>query len=139
MAGAIGREGGSSFVDRGHFFRIAARVMRDIIVDYARAQTTQKRGGPNPTLRFGAMKSVPARPAETIDPSEILSVHSALERFKSIDEESARVTELRYFAGLTTEETAEALGISTATVKRRWTVARAWLYRELSDDQPLSA
>lgn len=131
MAGAAARRDGVQFVDRGHFFRVASRAMRDVIVDYARARSAEKRGGNERPLSLdGAVVVDSARGA--LDPSEVLSVHEALKRLEQFDAESARVAELRYFAGLTTDETAEALGLSVATVKRRWSVARAWLYQQLA-------
>ena len=132
MAGAAQHPERPSFVDRGHFFRVASRVMRDVIVDYAKAQSAQKRGGQTRPLSIEDI--APGRIASrNVDPGEVLSVHAALTALMSLNEEAASVAELRYFAGLTTEETAEALGLSSATVKRRWTVARAWLYQTLSE------
>ena len=119
--------------DREHVVRLAARAMRSVIVDYARAQSAQKRGGPGrdrglPTLADAGREL--AAPAVDIDAA--LSVDAALERLHRLDAEGARVAELRYFGGLTNEETADALDVSLATVKRRWTAARAWLSRELA-------
>jgi RNA polymerase sigma factor (TIGR02999 family) len=105
--------------------------MRDVIVDYARAQHTAKRGGDAPVVSLDDAGPV-ASPA-ALDPVEVISVDDVLRRLEAFDAEGARIVELRYFAGLTLEETAEALEMSLATVKRRWTVARAWLYRQLSD------
>ena len=133
MAGAVGRARVTQFVDRGHFYRVASRVMRDIIVDYARGQSAEKRGGPGKPVSLQEVDSTPIS-AHTLDAAEVLSVHALLEQLETMDEEAARVTELRYFAGLTTDQAAEALGISPATVKRRWTIARAWLYHKLTDD-----
>ena len=133
LAGAADRTNGLSFADRGHFFRVASRVMRDVIVDYARAQSAQKRGGRQRAIPLDGVGHLVGTEA-VLDPAEVLSVHEALGRLEKIDEEAARVAELRYFAGLTSEQAGEALGLSTATVKRRWTVARAWLYQQLSDD-----
>ena len=124
-----GREATPAFADRAHFFRVAAQAMRDVIVDHARAQTRQKRGGTGRPLSLDGVGPV-AAPA-TLDPHEVLSLDAALDRLASLDAEAARVTELRYFAGLTIEETAEALALSPATVTRRWMLARAWLHREL--------
>jgi RNA polymerase sigma factor (TIGR02999 family) len=122
---------GPAFVDRAHFFRIAAHAMRDVIVDYARAQRTAKRGGQGRPLSLDDAGPIAA---DAFDPNEVLSLDDALRDLHRFDEESARVAELRYFGGLTVEETAEALELSTATVQRRWTVARAWLYRRLTDE-----
>ncbi|GMQ83173.1 MAG: sigma-70 family RNA polymerase sigma factor [Rhodothermia bacterium] len=132
MAGAAQRPERAPFADRGHFFRVASRVMRDIIADYAKAQSTQKRGGRYKPLSIEEVS--PAHlAARHVDPEEILTVHMALTELEVLNSEAANVAELRYFAGLTTDETAEALGMSRATVKRRWTVARAWLYQNLSE------
>jgi RNA polymerase sigma factor (TIGR02999 family) len=117
---------------RAHFYGIAARVMRQILVDHARARSAEKRGGhageaTDPvTLRDS--DAVTGEPA-----AEVLAVHEALERLAALDPEQARLVELRYFAGLTIAETAEALGVSPATANREWAVASAWLRRELED------
>lgn len=133
MASQAQRQSSKPFADRGHFFRVASHVMRDIIVDYAKAQSAAKRGGKERAISLDALE--PQARVESIDPLEVLSVHDALTKLESLDAEAARVAELRYFAGLTTEQTAEALDLSPATVKRRWTVARAWLYQQLKDGQ----
>lgn len=123
---------GQAFADRTHFFRVAARAMRDVIVDYARAQRSAKRGGGGRALSLEVVGPVAAPAA--LDPAEVLSLDAALHDLERLDGEAARIAELRYFGGLSVEETAEALGLSAATVKRRWAVARAWLYRRLADD-----
>src|SRR5690606_22304514 len=106
-----------------------ARAMRDVIVDYARARHAVKRGGNGHAVTLdGAVAD-----ARALDPSEVLGVDRALDALARLDPEAARVAELRYFAGLTVEETADVMDLSPATVKRRWTVARAWLYRRLTD------
>lgn len=125
-----GREAAPDFADRDHFLRVASRAMRDVIVDYARARHAAKRGG---RTRDVTLADGDGLPGSSADPVEILSVHDALHALEALDPEAARVTELRYFGGLSVEETANALGLSPATVKRRWTVARAWLYRRLAD------
>ena len=117
-------------VDRGHFFRVASRVMRDVLVDYARARATAKRGSGRVTA---APTHVEAAATEPVDLETVLSVHDALGRLEAFDREAARVVELRYFGGLDNAQVGEALALSTATVKRRWTCARAWLRRELAD------
>ncbi len=132
MASQAKRQSSKPFADRGHFFRIASRVMRDVIVDYAKAQSAQKRGGRDKAVSLDLVG--PQARIEALDPAEILTVHTALDKLEKIDEQAARVAELRYFAGLTTDQTAEALDLSPATVKRRWTVARAWLYQQLSEE-----
>lgn len=117
---------------REHFVRTATLAMRSVIVDYARAQAAERRGGPGrPRSLDGLAEVLPD--ALHVDIDETLSVDVALSRLAALDEEAARVAELRYFGGLTNEETAEAVGLSLATVKRRWSVARAFLARELQD------
>jgi RNA polymerase sigma factor (TIGR02999 family) len=123
------REAPLAVTDRAHFFRIVARAMRDVIVDYARAQHREKRGGADRPATLDESRALPA--AEDLDAAEVLALDDALTRLAVLDAEVARVVELRYFAGLTIDETAEALDLSPATVKRRWGVARAWLYGEL--------
>ncbi len=126
--------GPAHFADRRHYFRVAARAMRDVLVDYARAQGAQKRGGPLPdrSLSDPALASA-LRALPPLDIAETLDLDAALTRLEALDAEQARLVELRYFAGLTNEEAAEVLEMSPATAKRRWAVARAWLYRELSE------
>ena len=115
--------------NRAHFCAIAAHSMRQILIERARARGAQKRGGAQPrvTLDEGL---VAGEPSATVD---LLALDQALERLAAVDPEQARLVELRFFGGLTIEETAEAMNISPATVKRHWTVARAWLARELAD------
>ena len=115
---------------REHVLAAAAQVMRRILVDHARSRTAIKRGGDTEPLPLdeSLAGSLPAA-AEEVD-LEVLD--DALARLAQVDPQAVRVVELRYFAGLTLEETAAVLGISTATVKRDWALARAWLYRELA-------
>jgi RNA polymerase sigma factor (TIGR02999 family) len=114
------------FNDRGHFLGIAARSMRQILVDRARARGAQKRwAGLNRVTLTESL--VGARDEEAMLPA----LDQALERLEQIDPEQARIVELRYFVGLTVEEAADAMKISPATLKRRFAMARAWLYREL--------
>lgn len=112
--------------NRAHFFGIASQMMRRILVDHARQRRSAKRD-PG-TYRIASMPGVEA--ATDRDP-ELLAVDEALTRLESLDGRQARIVELRFFGGLTVEETAEVVGISTATVKREWRTARAWLRREL--------
>ena len=112
---------------RAHFFSVAAMVMRSVLVDYARARHSAKRGGDNRQVTLDAAGDV-ASPADAVD---VVALDEALTRLATHDERKARVVELRYFVGLSIEETAEALESSPATVKREWTAARAWLRREL--------
>ena len=112
--------------NRAHFCAIAAHSMRQILIERARARDAQKRGGGGAkvTLDEGVMAGAPR-------PIDFLALDDALERLAALDAEQARIVELRFFGGLSVEETAEALGSSPATIKRRWTLARAWLAREL--------
>ena len=111
--------------DRAHFFAMAATLMRRVLVDHARERARDKRGG---GVVFTALEDEPMAAPSSID---ALALDEALDRLAAIDPLHARIVELRYFAGLTIEETSEALRISPATVKREWTWARAWLYHEL--------
>ncbi|HEY7169276.1 MAG TPA: ECF-type sigma factor [Vicinamibacterales bacterium] len=118
---------GTPWTDRQHFLGIAARSMRQILVERARARGAQKRwGGMN---RVTLTETVAAAAHED---ALLPALDEALARLETIDPEQAKIVELRYFAGLSIEETAAALGLSPATVKRRWTMARAWLFRELT-------
>ncbi len=115
-----------NFTNRSHFFAVAAKAMRQILVDYAKAQQREKRGA-------GASK-VELDEAALISPeqtSAILDVDEALEKLAVLDSRKARVVELRYFGGLNQDEIAEVLKISTVTIRRDWVFARAWLYTEL--------
>jgi RNA polymerase sigma-70 factor (ECF subfamily) len=113
--------------DRAHFFAMAATMMRRILVDHARGHARDKRGG---GVVMTSLDENLAAPSRAVD---VIALDEALERLGRIDERQARLVELRYFAGLTIEEAAEALGISAGTLKREWAIAKAWLYRELQD------
>ncbi|HEX9953156.1 MAG TPA: ECF-type sigma factor [Rubricoccaceae bacterium] len=122
------------FNGRGHFFGAAARAMRQVLVDDARARTRLKRGGAERPIALDDAPEVAATDAFSDGRSdEVLAIDAALLRFAALDPRAARVVECRYFGGLSVEETAEALGISEATVKRDWTAARLWLFQALSD------
>ena len=113
--------------NRNHFFAVAARLMRRILVDRARAQRAHKRGGLNTLVTFDE-----AIPAASFQRSEqVIELDEALDRLAKLDPRQARIVELRFFAGLTEEETAEILGVSVRTVKREWRTARAWLYSQV--------
>jgi len=112
--------------NRAHFCAIAAHAMRQILIERARARNAQKRWGGQ--ARITLDEAVAGKSGQSID---LLALDHALERLAALDAEQARIVELRFFGGLTVEETAEALSISPATVKRHWAVARAWLAREL--------
>ena len=111
---------------RAHFFALAARAMRRVLVDYAVRHNAQKRGGSQWKI---ALDDVPLVAEAYSD--DVLALDEALERLAAIKERHARIVEYRFFGGMSIEETAELLGISPATVKREWNMARAWLNREL--------
>jgi RNA polymerase sigma factor (TIGR02999 family) len=114
--------------DRNHFFALASRVMRNVLVDYAVKRKAEKRGGDR--------DRVPLREGDAVSEvnlGEVLAVHQALQRLQKVDERQVRVVECRFFGGLTIDETSEALGVSPATVGRDWRMARAWLNRELTN------
>jgi RNA polymerase sigma factor (TIGR02999 family) len=113
---------------RAHFFGIAARVMRQILVDHARARDAAKRGDGVAAEPIASALSVAV---QSMDVS-VIALDRALDDLSAIDPAQARVVELRFFGGLTVEETAEVMGISTGTVKREWSMARAWLRRALA-------
>ncbi len=115
----------ANFKDRAHFFAIAAQLMRRILTDYARARLSLKRGGPE--------SAAAAEPLQlrTDHPAGMLAVDDALRKLSAFDPRQEKIVEMRFFGGLTVEETAEVLGISTRTVEREWTMARAWLYTQL--------
>jgi len=127
----LAASGTPAWTDKRHFVGIAARSMRQILVERARARGAQKRwAGLN---RVSLRESL----AAANDPEAMLpALDEALERLEAIDAEQSRIVELRFFAGLSIEETADALGISPATLKRRWALARAWLFRELGGSPP---
>ena len=116
-----------SFENRAHLLGIAARAMREILIEHARARGAQKRGGHD--ARVTLDEGMIADAARQVD---MLALHAALEKLAALDAQQAHIVELRFFGGLTIEEAAEVLGISPATVKRAWAVARAWLFREMS-------
>jgi RNA polymerase sigma factor (TIGR02999 family) len=115
--------------DRAQFFAVAATVMRRLLVDYARQHGASKRGAPFRTVSLEEGDEVSIAAAPDID---IIALNDALLELSAIDPLRARMIELRFFAGLTTEEAAEALGVSSATVTRGWRLARAWLHRRLT-------
>jgi len=127
------RAGGGDWQNRAHFFAVASRAMRQVLLDHAKERTAQKRGGGAQVLPLADESAMTPEVAE-----EVLALNEALERLAEHDERSARVVELRFFAGLTLEEAAETLGTSVATVRRDWTWARAWLRRELERDLGLA-
>jgi RNA polymerase sigma factor (TIGR02999 family) len=124
---------GQSEVDwqnRGHFFAVAAQVMRRIVVDHARRELRGKRGGKSIHVELDEAGSL--ADGRVLDAVDALALDRALDELEALDAGQARVVELRFFGGLTVPETAAALGLSAATVKREWAVAKAWLFRALS-------
>jgi RNA polymerase sigma factor (TIGR02999 family) len=113
--------------DRSHFYAVASKIIRGILVDYRRAREAAKRGGAAEKLELqdapGASGPVPV---------DVLDLDQALSELEEFDPQQARIVEMRYFGGLSIEETAQVLGISPATVKRDWVVAKTWIHRRLS-------
>lgn len=126
LAGSDGRK----WTDRNHFFRLAAKTMRHILVDHARARAAQKRGG-------GAAAQLLTDTAIFSNGhfAEILEIDDALGQLFSLSPQKAQIVEMRFYGGCTIDETAEALGISSATVERNWRFARAWLKTRLSGNE----
>ena len=118
---------GGGWDGRGHFFAAAAEAMRRILIKSARRRSSLKRGGDRRRRDFADADAV----AEPDDPDRLLDIDAALRKLASEDHDLAKLVELRFFAGLSVEDTATALGVSPRTVKRHWTFARAWLGREL--------
>lgn len=127
---------------RAHFIGLASKLMRRVLVDYARARLADKRGGGAGVLSLDEMAAPEPDEAPDTTPTalqhldahtqeEVSAIDQALQRLEQIDARQAQIVEMRYFGGLTVEQAAEAIGISEATVKREWTLARAWLRREL--------
>jgi RNA polymerase sigma factor (TIGR02999 family) len=116
------------FNSRTHFFAIAANLMRRILVDHARGKHRDKRGGNAENLPLDEALNV----AEKESNVDLIALDSALNRLEELDERQARIVELRFFSGLSLEETAEALKLSRTTVAQEWALAKAWLYRELT-------
>jgi RNA polymerase sigma factor (TIGR02999 family) len=123
--------------NRGHFFAIAAQLMRRVLIDHARHQTRHKRGGTTVPVELDA--TIPAE--QPVDAIDVLDLDRALTKLEALDPGQARIVELRFFGGLTIKETAAALDLSPATIKREWAVAKGWLFRELTGegDHPLPA
>lgn len=116
--------------NRAHFYGIASRMMRRVLIDHARAHATEKRGGSAIRLSLDDMQ-VPIEERA----ASFVALDEALKRLEELDERKCKVVEMRFFGGLSDEEIAEVLGVSTRTVLRDWKTARLWLYRELSADQ----
>ena len=116
--------------NRAHFFAIAAQIMRRILLDDARRRLRTKRGGD--AVKVPVDDIAVAAPQPEIEPVDVIAVDRALRRLEQLDPDQAKLVELRFFGGLTVEETADVLGISPTTVKREWAVAKAWLYQALT-------
>jgi len=125
------RSEATEWESRAHFYGVAAKAMRSVLVDHARARRAAKRGGPLARrLSLGVARAVAPEEQEL----DVLDLHEALSRLAEIDARKARLVELRYFAGINIEEAAAVLGVSSATVKREWRAARAWLRCELEKE-----
>jgi RNA polymerase sigma factor (TIGR02999 family) len=122
--------------NRAHFFAIASQMIRRILVDYARSQHAEKRGSGAVKLALDEAMAVPQAPATDVD---LLGLNDALDRLAAMDERQSRIVELRFFAGLSIEETAEVMSLSPASIKREWQTARAWLFREMTRSAPETA
>jgi RNA polymerase sigma factor (TIGR02999 family) len=118
--------------NRAHFFAIAARVMRQVLVEHARARLAAKRGSGACTLALDESIALPK--AVNLD---VIALDRALNELSEQDDQQSRIVELRFFSGLTIEDTSEVLGISPATVKREWMIARAWLFRAMTGEAPV--
>ena len=117
--------------NRAHFFAIAARMMRRILVSHARSRQAEKRGGSG-ALQITLAEGVAAAPQRALN---LLALDEALETLETFDPEKSRMVELRFFSGLSVEETAEVMGVSPRTIDRQWRTARAWLHRQISADK----
>jgi len=117
--------------DRKHFYGVAARLMRQILVDHARSHNAGKRGGD--VLKLGLTEAIAGTKTKGLD---ILALDESLNRLAELHPQQSQIVELRFFSGLSIEDTSEVLGLSPATVKRHWTTARAWLFREMNRRSP---
>jgi RNA polymerase sigma factor (TIGR02999 family) len=119
-----------SWQNREHFFAVAAQLMRRIVIDHARRQAREKRGGS--AIHVGLDEALDVSTSRNIDAVDVLALDRALQKLEQLDPGQGRIVELRFFGGLTVEETASVLRISAATVKREWALAKGWLHRELT-------
>lgn len=129
----LAREAKPRWQNRTHFIAIAAIAMRRLLVERARARGAAKRGGAQVQVTLNDGLLADQGPAELVD---LIALDRALTELASLEPEQARIVELRYFGGLSVEETADAMEISPATVKRHWTIARAWLLRAMDGARP---
>lgn len=121
----------SGWQNREQFFAVAAKTMRHLLVDHARRRLAAKRGDGAPMAALDELADVIASP---LPDQRLLDLNAALDQLAALDERQARIVEMRFFAGLSIEETAGVLALSASTVKREWATARAWLYREVQHD-----
>jgi RNA polymerase sigma factor (TIGR02999 family) len=126
----LAQASGKQWENRAHFFGFAARLMRGILVDHARARQTAKRGSGAITVTL-----TEGRVATRAPEVDVLDLHAALEDLEKMDPLQSRIVELRYFGGLTVEETAEVTGVSPSTVKREWVLAKTWIRRRMLDGE----
>ena len=124
----------ANWQSRAHFFGVAAQLMRRILIDHARGHSRQKRGGEQKKVSLDEAFIFSEKQAD-----ELLAVDDSLNRLAEIDPRQARVVELRFFGGLSVEEAAEVLGVSPKTIKRDWSVAKAWLYADLKERHGIDA
>jgi RNA polymerase sigma factor (TIGR02999 family) len=124
-----GQDGASpEWQSRAHFYAVAAQVMRRVLIDHARTRARDKRGGPDAVqVTLGEAEALDGGRAD-----DLLALDEALQQLQTLDPQKVKLVELRYFGGLSVEETAEVLGISPTTARREWRRAKAWLYREMS-------
>lgn len=122
---------GKQWQDRAHFFAVAARIVRAVLVDHARARLTTKRGSGAISVELTDASAQVAAP-----PVDLLDLDTALTALEQLDPQQSRIVELRHFAGLSIDETAEALSISISSVKRDWLLAKTWIRRHMSGDGP---
>ena len=127
------RQESPQWQNRAHFFGVAAQAMRQILVDYARSRLAAKRGAGAPRFTLDTKIALPEQEKEEVD---LVALDDALNTLTALDPRQSRIIELRFFGGLSIQDTAVVLGISPATVKREWTMARMWLHRELIKDVP---
>lgn len=116
--------------NRAHFYAISAQLMRRILVDFARARTNQKRGGGVQKVVLDEALTITSEPG-----ADLIALDDALNELAKLDRRQSQIVELRYFGGLSEDETAEILDISARTVRRDWSLARAWLYRQLNQEE----
>lgn len=119
------------FENRAHFFAVASQLMRRILVDHARKHNAAKRGGNNLTLVLDEAVALPAK-SEGKSEIDLAALDDALNTLATLDARQANIVEMRFFGGLSIDETSQVLGISPATIKREWTTARTWLYDEMT-------